>query len=131
MPSRRTAEKVGLLAARDQHPSQMSGGMRQRVAIAQALIMQPGVFLLDEPFGVLDEATREDLQLMLLQFYDENIRAREQGRVPPYTAIIVTHELNEAPFVSDRVVGLSQYHSDGENGATIVYDRPAPVFAPD
>lgn len=124
-------EKVNLLPARDQYPSQMSGGMRQRVAIAQALIMQPSVLLLDEPFGALDEATREELQLMLLQLYEENVRARQENRVPPYTVIIVTHELNEALFVSDRVVGLSQYHADGENGATIVYDRPAPIFTPD
>ncbi|MCA9233867.1 MAG: ATP-binding cassette domain-containing protein [Planctomycetales bacterium] len=124
-------EKVGLLAARDQYPSQMSGGMRQRVAIAQALIMEPSVLLLDEPFGALDEATREELQLMLLRLYEENVRAREQHRQPPHTVIIVTHELNEALFVSDRVVGLSQYHADGANGATIVYDRPAPIFTPD
>ena len=124
-------EKVNLLPARDQYPAQMSGGMRQRVAIAQALIMQPRVLLLDEPFGALDEATREELQLMLLQLYEENVRARKENRVPPYTVIIVTHELNEALFVSDRVVGLSQYHVDGQNGATIVYDRPAPIFTPD
>lgn len=124
-------EKVNLLPARDQYPSQMSGGMRQRVAIAQALIMQPSVLLLDEPFGALDEATREELQLMLLHLYEENVRARSEDRVPPYTVIIVTHELNEALFVSDRVVGLSQYHVDGHNGATIVYDRPAPIFKPD
>lgn len=124
-------KKVGLYAARDQYPSQMSGGMRQRVAIAQALIMEPKILLLDEPFGALDEATREELQLMLLRLYEENVRARSENRTPPYTVIIVTHELNEALFVSDRVVGLSQYHNDGENGATIVYDRPAPVFKPD
>ena len=123
-------EKVGLLAARDLYPSEMSGGMRQRVAIAQALIMEPRVLLLDEPFGALDEATREELQLMLLQLYQENTVAIQEGRVPPYTVIIVTHELNEALFVSDRILGLSQYHSDGENGATIVYDKSAPVFAP-
>ena len=124
-------EKVGLLAARDLYPSEMSGGMRQRVAIAQALIMEPRVLLLDEPFGALDEATREELQLMLLRLYEENLQARAESRVPPYTVIIVTHELNEALFVSDRVVGLSQYHEDGANGATIVYDRPAPIFTPD
>lgn len=124
-------KKVSLYEARHQYPAQMSGGMRQRVAIAQALIMEPRVLLLDEPFGALDEATREELQLMLLQLYAENQQAREENRTPPYTVIIVTHELNEALFVSDRVIGLSQYHSDGANGATIVYDRPAPVFLPD
>lgn len=124
-------EKVGLSAARDQYPSQMSGGMRQRVAIAQALIMQPKILLLDEPFGALDEAMREELQLMLLQLYAENVRAREADQTPPHTIVMVTHELNEALFVSDRVVGLSQFHADGGNGATIVYDRPAPIFKPD
>ena len=124
-------EKVGLLEARDLYPSEMSGGMRQRVAIAQALIMEPGVLLLDEPFGALDEATREELQLMLLRLYAENTRARQEQRSPPYTVIIVTHELNEALFVSDRIIGLSQYHADGANGATLVYDKPAPIFTPD
>ncbi|MEM6329069.1 MAG: ATP-binding cassette domain-containing protein [Planctomycetota bacterium] len=123
--------KVGLYEARNQYPSQMSGGMRQRVAIAQALVMQPRVLLLDEPFGALDEATREELQLMLLKLYAENTEARARGVAPPYTVIIVTHELNEALFVSDRVIGLSQFHADGANGATIVYDKPAPIFTPE
>ena len=124
-------KKVGLYEARHQYPAEMSGGMRQRVAIAQSLIMEPRVLLLDEPFGALDEATREELQLMLLRLYAENVAARNAGQTPPYTVIIVTHELNEALFVSDRVLGLSQYHQDGAGGATIVYDRPAPVFRPD
>ena len=123
--------KVQLYEARHQYPAQMSGGQRQRVAIAQALVMEPRVLLLDEPFGALDEATREELQLMLLRLYQENVRARGEGRTPPYTVVIVTHELNEALFVADRVIGLSQYHAGGGAGATIVYDRPAPVFAPD
>ena len=123
-------EKVGLAEAVKKYPSEMSGGMRQRVAIAQALIMEPRILLLDEPFGALDEATREELQLMLLHLYAENEEAVESGKEPPYTILIVTHELNEALYVSDRVIGLSQYHEDGENGATIVYDRPAPVFRP-
>lgn len=123
-------DKVGLSEAANLYPSEMSGGMRQRVAIAQALVMKPRVLLLDEPFGALDEATREELQLMLLRLYQENLLAREAGEEPPYTVIIVTHELNEALFVADRVIGLSQYHADGANGATIVYDRAAPVFKP-
>ncbi len=124
-------QKVNLGQAADQFPHEMSGGMRQRVAIAQALIMKPKILLLDEPFGALDEATREELQLMLLRLYDENEQARAAGEVPPYTILMVTHELNEALYVSDRIIGLSQYHGDGTNGATIVYDKPAPVFHPD
>ena len=123
-------EKVGLASAAGRYPSEMSGGMRQRVAIAQALIMQPKILLLDEPFGALDEATREELQLMLLHLYEENLEAKKQGVAAPYTILIVTHELNEALYVSDRVLGLSQYHQAGKGGATIVYDKKAPVFRP-
>ena len=124
-------EKVNLVDAADLYPREMSGGMRQRVAIAQALIMEPKILLLDEPFGALDEATREELQIMLLHLYEENQQATSAGKPPPYTILIVTHELNEALYVSDRVLGLSQFHQDGSNGATIVYDKPAPVFRPD
>jgi NitT/TauT family transport system ATP-binding protein len=109
----------------------MSGGMRQRVAVAQAFIMRPKVVLLDEPFGALDEAMREDLQMMLLRFYQENLIAKREGRVPQYTILMVTHELNEAIYVADRVIGLSRFHTQGDNGAAIVYDRPCPVFSPD
>ena len=124
-------EKVGLGDAIKLYPCEMSGGMRQRVAIAQALIMKPKVLLLDEPFGALDEATREELQVMLLNLYQENLRARETGARPPHTILIVTHELNEALYVADRIVGLSQFHEEGDKGATIVYDKPAPVYRPD
>ncbi len=119
------------------YPHQMSGGMRQRVAIAQALIMKPSILLLDEPFGALDEATREELQKMLLTLYSENCACKERGQAPPYTILIVTHELNEAIYVGDRIVGLSQYwnwRESGEKehpGATVVYDRVAPVYLPD
>ena len=115
----------------------MSGGMCQRVAIAQALIMKPGLLLLDEPFGALDEATREELQRILLTLYEENQQAIADKKAPPHTIIIVTHEINEAIFVSDRIIGLSQYwdwkaaDEKERPGATIVYDKPAPVFAPE
>jgi len=123
-------EKVGLKEAAGLYPHEMSGGMRQRVAIAQALIMRPKILLLDEPFGALDEATREELQVMLLTLYEENLAAKKLGNPPPHTILIVTHELNEALYVSDRVVGLSQYYENGGMGATIVYDKAAPVFRP-
>lgn len=123
--------KVGLDAASGKYPAELSGGMRQRVAIAQAFILKPKLVLLDEPFGALDETTRQELQLMLLRFYQENLKARQRGELPEYTIIMVTHELNEALYVADRVVGLSRYHTQGSKGATIVYDRPCPVFSPD
>lgn len=116
------------------YPHEMSGGMRQRVALAQALIMKPEIILLDEPFGALDEATREDLQKLLLSLHDDNVATARGGSAPSYTLIIVTHELNEALLVGDRVVGLSQYWDwKSENharcpGATIIYDKAAPIF---
>ena len=124
-------KRVRLGEAADLYPREMSGGMRQRVAVAQAFIMRPKVVLLDEPFGALDEATREELQLMLLRFAEENRACAAAGQPPPYTILIVTHELNEALYVADRVLGLSQYHPDGDAGAKIVYDEPAPDFRPD
>ena len=127
-------EKVKLADAAKLYPHELSGGMRQRVALAQSLIMKPAIILLDEPFGALDEATREELQEMLLALYAENEAARRRGEAPPHTLIIVTHELNEAIYVGDRVVGLSQYWGWAKAGlrecpgATIVYDKAAPVF---
>lgn len=123
-------DQMRLGTAAHTYPAELSGGMQQRVAIAQALIMKPKLLLLDEPFGALDESTREQLQVMLLELYAQNLEARRHGQKPPYTLLIVTHELNEAIYVSNRVLGLSQYHSDGARGATIVYDKPAPIFAP-
>ena len=129
--AREFLEKVKLGAACGKYPSELSGGMRQRVAIAQALILKPKLVLLDEPFGALDEATRESLQMMLLGFYQENLKAKREGRTPEYTILIVTHELNEAIYVADRVIGLSRFHEDAEQGAMVVYDRPCPVYHPD
>lgn len=128
--------KMNLTPAADKYPAELSGGMKQRVAIAQALIMKPKVLLLDEPFGALDEATRENMQTMILTLYDENIKAKEQGEKPPYTIVLVTHELNEAILVADRVIGLSQYWKSENDlsglvcGSTIVYDKSCPVFEP-
>lgn len=130
-------DKLKLAHAAGLYPAEMSGGMRQRVAIAQTIIMKPALMMLDEPFGALDEATREELQRMLLTLYQENCAAQANGEAPPYTIMIVTHELNEAIYVGDRVLGLSQYWDwKSENletspGATIIYDRVAPVFQPD
>ncbi len=122
--------KVGLEDALYKYPGELSGGMCQRVAIAQALVMRPRVLLMDEPFGALDETTRESLQRLMLRFYQENVQAREKGEHPPHTVIIVTHEIEEAIYVGDRIIALSQ-HGRGERGATIVYDEQQPVYHAD
>ncbi len=138
---RRHLEKAAELLTRfklgdklNHYPHELSGGMCQRVAIAQALIMKPEILLLDEPFGALDEAIREEQQQMLLDLYQENLEAKKAGRKPPYTVILVTHELNEALKVSDRIIALSRYwlweaekHTK-HPGATIVYDAVAPEY---
>ncbi len=135
--SRKILIQLGLEHAMDAYPEKLSGGMRQRAAIAQALIMRPKILLLDEPFGALDEATREDLQGMLLTLYQENISAKKAGLEPPHTVVMVTHELNEAFYIADRVVGISRFWKDEqgltglENGAKIMYDKAAPVFKPE
>lgn len=129
-------DRVGLSHVIDRYPSEMSGGQCQRVAIAQACIMKPHLLLLDEPFGALDESTREKLQKMLLALSDINAEERKKGNVPIHTLMLVTHELNEAIYVGDRVIGLSQYwdwktkypNASKCPGATVVYDKPAPVY---
>ena len=130
-------KKLKLADAMHHYPHELSGGMRQRVAIAQALIMKPRIVLLDEPFGALDEATRQELQTMLLELYAENIQAKREGKAPPYTIIFVTHAISEAIRVSDRIIGLSKFwdwqnetNPHAKEAATIVYDEVAPVYKP-
>ena len=88
---------VGLTAAAQKRPGEISGGMKQRVGIARALAMEPKVLLMDEPFGALDALTRAKLQDELLQ-----IVAATQS-----TVVMVTHDVDEAVLLSDRIVMLT------------------------
>lgn len=95
--ARRHLRRVGLEGDEDKFPKELSGGMKQRVAIARTLAYDPEILLMDEPFGALDEQTREILQEDLLDIYTEDEK----------TVIFVTHDIEEATYLSDRVIVLT------------------------
>ena len=106
---------VGLTAAAQKRPGEISGGMKQRVGIARALSMEPKVLLLDEPFGALDALTRAKLQDELLQIVAN----------PQSTVVMVTHDVDEAVLLSDRVVMMTNGPS-ATIGEILTVDLPRP-----
>ena len=92
--SQEWAKKVGLEGAEDKYPSELSGGMQQRVSIAATLILQPKILLMDEPFGALDPKIRMQMQELLVRLWNE-----QQS-----TVFLVTHSMEEAIYLGDRVM---------------------------
>lgn len=118
--------RVRLADAAHKYPHELSGGMQQRVAIAQALIMHPPILLMDEPFGALDPDTRDELQVFLLELWEKE----------ELTIFFVTHDLTEACYLGSRLLALSQYYTDdrgngpdSRRGGRIVCDYALPQAA--
>jgi NitT/TauT family transport system ATP-binding protein len=107
-------ELVGLKGFERSYPRELSGGMQQRVSIARALIHDPKVLLMDEPFGSLDALTRERMNLELLRIWERATK----------TVIFVTHGINEAVFLSDRIIVLSARPSKMIKALDITLPRP-------
>ncbi len=109
-------EKIGLCQSRDRYPAQLSEGMQQRLAIAQALLKRPKILLMDEPFGALDPGIRLDMQNLLQSIW------RETGM----TIFMVTHDISEAFRLGTRLIVFDKVRHDPQYpsayGATITYD---------
>lgn len=110
----RYLRQVGLHGSEDKYPAQLSGGMRQRLALARALSVEPKIILMDEPFAAVDAITREKLQDELLQLWQDT------GK----TIVLVTHDLNEAVYLSDEVIIFSPLPGTIRN--RIAIDAPHP-----
>ncbi len=94
----RYIERFGLNGFADKYPKELSGGMKQRVAIARTLVNEPSIILMDEPFGALDSQTRSMMQKFLHEIWSESKK----------TILLVTHNIDEAIYLSDSIVGLSK-----------------------
>jgi len=107
-------KKTGLADSLNKYPSQLSGGMRQRLALARALAVEPRIILMDEPFAAVDTLTRKRLQDDLLRLWNET----------GITVILVTHDVNEALYLSDEIVVFSANPGSIRNRFVINTPRP-------
>ena len=111
-------ERVGLAGSADNYPDSLSGGMQQRLALSQALVVAPKILLLDEPFGALDPGIRSDMHLLVRELH------RELG----LTVLMVTHDISEGFYLGTRVLVFDKMRVDPHEpdlfGANITYDIP-------
>jgi NitT/TauT family transport system ATP-binding protein len=111
-------EAVGLSASRAKYPAQLSGGMQQRLSIAQSVICQPKILLLDEPFGALDPGVTADMHELILKLWNLN----------KMTIVMVTHDVQESFHLGTRLLVFDKVRRDSQApdrfGATITYDIP-------
>ena len=112
----RALDLVGLAEFADTHPAELSGGMRMRASLARALVTRPALLLLDEPFGALDELTREHLDGELLRLWQRD----------GFAALAVTHSLAEAVWLADRVLVMSPRPGRIVHTLPISLPRPRP-----
>jgi len=114
----RLLEAVGLAGARDRYPSQLSGGMQQRLSIAQSMICEPGILLLDEPFGALDPGITADMHKLILDLWSQTTM----------TVFMITHDLKEGFDLGTRLLVFDKVRHDPQApdayGARITYDIP-------
>ena len=114
----KTLEKVGLLDRKDFYPSQLSGGMQQRAAIARALAMDTDILLMDEPFSAIDAKNRVILQELLLKLWEGD------GTEERKTVVFVTHDIDEAILLSDKIVVLTAHPGTVNEIVRVPFERP-------
>jgi NitT/TauT family transport system ATP-binding protein len=107
-------EMTGLRQFADHYPRELSGGMQQRVAICRALVFDPAILLMDEPFGALDAMTRDYMNLELLKLWEQSRK----------TIVLITHSINEAVFLSDRVYVMSASPGMMRDMVKVSLERP-------
>jgi NitT/TauT family transport system ATP-binding protein len=110
-------ERVGLGGFMDKKPHELSGGMRQRVAICRALVYDPELLLMDEPFSALDAITRDEMNELLLDLWQQYTK----------TALFVTHSIREAVFLADRVLVMTRRPATIVEDLTVPFARPRPM----